>query len=335
MVVGYKNFCGSIFLTLDHVFSVIRNSIFYLIYMAEKNTENKSKILAWLLAFRPRTLPAAIAPVMLGTAMAVTDEHFAWLAAAAAFSVALLLQISVNLANDYFDCLRGIDTADRLGPPRVAQSGLIPLKQVRTGMALVLILSLIPGIYLLAVGGWPVLFTGLASIAAALAYSGGPFPLASHGLGDIFVFIFFGLVAVCGTYYVQALRLTPMVWLMGSIEGLLITAILVVNNLRDIQTDRQSGKRTLAVIIGDRGSKVEYLLLLGGAYAIPVILWLIGHASAWMILPLFSLPLAVPLMRCVWKNAGGPILNQALANTAKLALVFSLLLSAGVILSFG
>jgi 1,4-dihydroxy-2-naphthoate octaprenyltransferase len=327
---------ASIFLTLDYVFCVIRYSRFCLnTIMTAEVARNKSKFNAWLLAFRPRTLPAAIAPVMLGTAMAITDKHFAWLAAAAAFSVALLLQISVNLANDYFDCLRGIDTADRLGPPRVAQSGLIPLKEVRTGMALVLILSLIPGIYLLAVGGWPVLFIGLACIGAALAYSGGPFPLASHGLGDIFVFIFFGLVAVCGTYYVQALRLTPMVWLMGSIEGLLITAILVVNNLRDIQTDRQSGKRTLAVIIGDRGSKVEYLLLLGAAYAIPVILWLSSHGSAWMILPLFSLPLAVPLMRCVWKSAGGPILNQALASTAKLALVFSLLLSSGVILSFG
>lgn len=301
--------------------------------MTEKNAENKSKISAWLLAIRPRTLPAAIAPVTLGTAMAITEKHFAWLAAAAAFSVALLLQISVNLANDYFDCLRGIDTEDRLGPPRVAQSGLIPVRQVRTGMAIGLILTFIPGIYLLAVGGWPVFFIGLACIGAALAYSGGPFPLASHGLGDIFVFIFFGLVAVCGTYYVQALRLTPMAWLMGAIEGLLITAILVVNNLRDIQTDRQSGKRTLAVIIGDRGSKVEYLLLLGGAYAIPVFLWLTGRFAAWIILPLCSLPLALPLMRFVWKSTGGPILNQALASTAKLALVYSLLLSAGLILA--
>lgn len=289
---------------------------------------------AWLLAARPRTLPAAIAPVMLGTAMAIADKHFAWLAAAAAFSVALLLQIGVNLANDYFDYRQGIDTEDRLGPPRVAQSGLIPPKQVRAGMALTLILSLIPGFYLLSVGGWPVLFIGLACIGAALAYSGGPFPLASHGFGDMFVFVFFGLVAVCGTYYVQALRLTPMVWLMGAIEGLLITAILVVNNLRDIQTDRQSGKRTLAVIIGDRGSKVEYLLLLGAAYAIPVILWLSRHGSAWMILPLFSLPLALSLMRFIWKSAGGSILNQALADTAKLALVYSLLLSAGLILAF-
>lgn len=302
--------------------------------MNEKNAEGKSKLGAWLLATRPRTLPAAIAPVMLGTAMAIADKRFAWLAAAAAFSVALLLQIGVNLANDYFDYLKGIDTEERLGPPRVAQSGLIPPKQLRGGMALIFILSLIPGFYLLAVGGWPVLFIGLACIGAALAYSGGPFPLASHGLGDIFVFIFFGLVAVCGTYYVQALRLTPMVWLMGAIEGLLITPILVVNNLRDIETDRHSGKRTLAVIIGDRASKLEYLLLLAIAYAIPIILWLSGHGSAWLILPLFSLPLAVSQMRFIWKSAGGSMLNQALANTAQLALVYSLLLSAGLILAF-
>jgi len=289
---------------------------------------------AWLLATRPRTLPAAIAPVVLGTAMAIADKRFAWLAAAAAFSVALLMQIGVNLANDYFDYLKGIDTEERLGPPRAAQSGLIPPKQLRGGVILIFVLSLIPGFYLLAVGGWPVLFIGLACIGAALAYSGGPFPLASHGLGDIFVFIFFGLVAVCGTYYVQALRLTPMVWLMGAIEGLLITAILVVNNLRDIQTDRQSGKRTLAVIIGDRASKLEYLLLLGIAYAIPIILWLSGHGSAWLILPLFSLPLAVSQVRFIWKSAGGSMLNQTLANTAKLALVYSLLLSAGLILAF-
>ena len=289
---------------------------------------------AWLLATRPRTLPAAIAPVVLGTAMAIADKRFAWLAAAAAFSVALLMQIGVNLANDYFDYLKGIDTEERLGPPRAAQSGLIPPKQLRGGVTLIFVLSLIPGFYLLAVGGWPVLFIGLACIGAALAYSGGPFPLASHGLGDIFVFIFFGLVAVCGTYYVQALRLTPMVWLMGAIEGLLITAILVVNNLRDIQTDRQSGKRTLAVIIGDRASKLEYLLLLGIAYAIPIILWLSGHGSAWLILPLFSLPLAVSQVRFIWKSAGGSMLNQTLANTAKLALVYSLLLSAGLILAF-
>lgn len=288
----------------------------------------------WMLATRPRTLPAAVAPVLVGTAMAIADKNFVLLPAAAALMVALLLQIGVNLANDYFDYVKGIDTRDRLGPPRVTQSGLIPAKQVKAGIMVSIILSVIPGLYLASFGGWPVILIGLFSFGAALAYSGGPFPLASHGLGDLFVFIFFGLVAVCGTYYVQALHLTPLVWLMGAIQGLLITAILVVNNLRDIQTDRRSGKRTLAVMIGERGSRIEYLLLLSTAYAIPFILWLRGRSSAWVILPVFSLPLAISLTRLIWKSAGGPVLNQALASTAKLALIYSLLLSIGLILSF-
>jgi 1,4-dihydroxy-2-naphthoate octaprenyltransferase len=308
------------------------NSIFYSIYMTNKKSEDKSKMGAWILATRPRTLPAAIAPVMLGSATAVADKNFVWLPAVAALMVALLLQIGVNLANDYFDYLKGIDTQDRLGPARVTQSGLIPEKEVKAGMILTIILSLLPGIYLLTVGGLPVLIIGLACICVALAYSGGPFPLASHGLGDLFVFIFFGLVAVCGTYYVQALHLTPRVWLMGVIEGLLITAILVVNNLRDIQSDRQTGKRTLAVIIGNRGSRIEYVLLIAGAYVIPIILWLGGRMSAWVLLPLISLPTALSLMRLIWKNPADPILNQALAKTAKLALIYSILLSIGLIL---
>ena len=154
----------------------------------------------WMLATRPRTLPAAVAPVLVGTAMAIADKHFAWLPAAAALTVALLLQIGVNLANDYFDYIKGIDTQDRLGPPRVTQGGLIPAKQVKAGMLVAIIMSVIPGLYLASVGGWPVILIGLFSFGAALAYSGEPFPLASHGLGDLFVFIFCGLVAVCGTY---------------------------------------------------------------------------------------------------------------------------------------
>ena len=291
-----------------------------------------SKFNAWILATRPRTLPAAIAPVVLASAMAYADENFVWLPALAAFTVALLLQIGVNLANDYFDYQKGIDTADRLGPLRVTQSGLIPATEVKVGMMMVFMLSLIPGFYLLAVGGLPVLIIGLVCICAALVYSGGPFPLASHGLGDLFVFIFFGLVAVGGTYYVQALKMTPMVWLMGVVEGLLITAILVVNNLRDIESDRQTGKRSLAVIIGIRGSQIEYALLLTAAYAIPIILWISGRMSAWVLLPLISLPAAVYLMRHIWQNPDGAILNQALARTATLALGYSLLLAIGIIL---
>ena len=302
--------------------------------MIGNNAKNISKLNAWMLAIRPRTLPAAIAPVLLGSAMAFADQHFAWLPATAALMVALFLQIGVNLANDYFDYVKGIDTQDRLGPPRVTQSGLIAAKKVKAGILVAIVLSVIPGLFLATVAGWPVILIGLTCFAAALAYSGGPYPLASHGLGDLFVFIFFGLVAVGGTYYVQALQITRMVLLMGVIEGLLITAILVVNNLRDIHTDRQTGKRTLAVMIGERGSRIEYLLLLTAAYLIPIMLWLSGQHSAWMVLPILSLPLAVALMRFIWTSSGGPLLNQALARTAKLTLIYSLLLSIGLILTF-
>lgn len=291
-----------------------------------------SNLGAWIMASRPRTLPAALAPVVVGSAMALADKSFVWLPAVAALLVALLLQVGVNLANDYFDYLKGIDTQDRLGPPRVTQSGLIPPKQVRSAMILTIILSAIPGTYLLARGGWPVIIIGIACVVAILAYSGGPYPLASHGLGDLFVFIFFGLVAVCGTYYVQVLHLTPIVWLLGVIEGLLITAILVVNNLRDIQTDRKTGKRTLAVTIGDRGCRIEYVALLAIAYAIPIVLWLSGRMSAWVILPLLSLPLAISLMRLIWQSPADSILNQALVKTVRLALFYSLLLAIGLIL---
>ena len=300
--------------------------------MNPQNSDNITLVQAWLLATRPKTLPAALAPVIVGSAMAATDGSFAAVPALAALAVALLMQIGVNLANDYFDFIKGIDSEDRLGPLRVAQSGLIPPTRVKSVMIATLALATLLGIYLMTVGGWPVALIGAASILAALAYSGGPFPLASHGLGDLFVFIFFGLVAVCGTYYVQALRLTPMVIVMASIVGLLITAILVVNNLRDIQTDRSAGKHTLAVIIGPRGSKIEYALLLTLAYLILLIIWLGGWVSVWGLLPLISLPLAVLLTRAIWKTTGGPALNRTLAGTAKLALIFSAMLACGLLI---
>ena len=251
----------------------------------------------------------------------------------ACLAVALLLQIGVNLANDYFDFTKGIDTADRLGPIRVTQSGLIPPGRVKAAMMTVFFLSLLPGFYLVGVGGWPVAAIGAVSIIAALAYSGGPYPLASHGLGDLFVFIFFGLVAVCGTYYVQVLRLTLMALVMGAIVGLMITAILVVNNLRDIDTDQRAGKRTLAVMIGRQKTQAEFAFLLAGAYAVPVFLWLGDLASAWLLLPLATLPLALLQIRLIRQSANGPALNDLLAKTAKLAFFFSLLLAIGLVLS--
>jgi len=296
-------------------------------------TNTRSPLNAWLLAARPKTLPAAVAPVVVGSAMAYVHDHLAFWPAMACLAVALLLQVGVNLANDYFDFTKGVDTEDRLGPVRVTQSGLIPPGRVKAAMTTVFVLSLLPGIFLINIGGWPVVVIGGASIVAALAYSGGPFPLASHGLGDLFVFIFFGPVAVCGTYYVQALHLTSMTLLMGIIVGLMITAILVVNNLRDMQTDQRAGKRTLAVIIGIRATKLEYSLLHASAYLLPIIIWLGDMAAGFILVPLLSLPLAVPLNRTIWKISVGDELNRALAGTARLALVFSLLLSLGLILS--
>lgn len=292
-----------------------------------------SKTDAWFLAIRPKTLPAAVSPVIVGAAIAFADDGFKVFPALAALTGALLLQIGVNLANDYFDYVKGIDTSDRLGPVRVTQSGLIPPNRVRAAMILVFSIAAAIGLYLVIVGGWPILLVGCAAIAAALSYSGGPYPLASHGLGDLFVFIFFGIVAVCGTYYVQVHRVTVDTLLMAIPLGLLITAILVVNNLRDIDTDRKAGKRTLAVILGGKGTRIEYVLLMVVAYLLPLLFWLSGLLQAGVLLPLISLPLAISWIRVIMKSEGA-ILNQALAGTAKTTLVYSLLLSIGIILSF-
>jgi 1,4-dihydroxy-2-naphthoate octaprenyltransferase len=295
-------------------------------------SEAMSPLGAWMLATRPRTLPAAVSPVMVGTAMAVADGKFEFMPAFAALLGALLLQIGVNLANDYFDFKKGIDTLERLGPVRVTQSGLISPDRVRLAMIVIFSGAFAVGIYLTAVAGWPVLAGGMACILASLAYSGGPFPLASHGLGDLFVFIFFGLVAVCGTYYVQALQVTTQVLWLSVPVGFLITAIIVVNNLRDIPTDRKSGKNTLAVILGERGTKLEYLLLVTGAYIMPAAFFFSGGFSVWVLLPMISIPLSIPNIIAVHKDKG-PSLNPVLAKTAALSLVFSLLLAAGLVIS--
>lgn len=297
-----------------------------------ESAEAMSPLGAWMLATRPRTLPAAVSPVMVGTAMAVADNKFEFMPAFAALLGALLLQIGVNLSNDYFDFKKGIDTSERLGPVRVTQSGLISPDRVRLAMIVIFSGALAVGLYLTAVAGWPVLAVGMACILASLAYSGGPFPLASHGLGDLFVFIFFGLVAVCGTYYVQALQVTTQVLWLSVPVGFLITAIIVVNNLRDIPTDRKSGKNTLAVILGERGAKLEYLLLVAGAYIMLAAFFFSGGFSVWVLLPLISIPMSIPNIIAVHKDKG-PSLNQVLAKTAALSLVFSLLLAAGLVIS--
>lgn len=287
---------------------------------------------AWVLAARPKTLPAAVGPILVGATLALADNVFQLGPALAALLCALLLQIGSNFANDYFDFYKGADTHDRLGPTRVTSAGLLTPDAMRWGMVVVFGAAALVGLYLIWVGGWPILIAGLAALLAAIAYTGGPFPFGYYGLGDLFVFLFFGLVAVCGTYYVQAHTLPAAVVLAAVPPGLLITAILVVNNLRDLETDRRANKRTLAVRLGRRGTQVEYVLLLLIAYLTPLWLWLGEGGSPWVLLPWLSLPLTMPLLRAVFTTQGKP-LNATLAGTARLSLLFSILLAAGLLIA--
>lgn len=286
---------------------------------------------AWLLASRPKTLPAAVAPVLVGTAVASAEGGFAPLAAFAALAVALLLQVAANLANDVFDFRRGADTAARLGPVRVTQSGLIAPGRVLAATALVLATAALAGLSLIARGGWPIALLGALALVSAVAYTGGPVPLGYLGLGDVFVFGFFGLVAVAGTAFVQTGRLTPLAVAAAVPIGCLATAILVVNNLRDVDTDRAAGKRTLAVRLGADRTRLEYAALVVIAYLTMPIGWAAGAFSGWWWLPWLSAPLAVPLIGRVRRTEGSG-LNPLLGATARLELFFALLL-AGSILS--
>lgn len=299
-----------------------------------RNSKPKTKnpkLAIWLLAARPATLSAAVVPVLVGSAAAAAEARFEPLPFFAALLAAVLIQVGTNLANDYFDYVKGADTAARLGPPRVTQSGLVQPGAVRTATALVFGLAVLLGIYLVAVRGWPILLIGLLSIAAGLFYTGGPWPLGYHGLGDLTVFVFFGLVAVVGTHYLHTGAATPAAFAVALPVALLVTAILVVNNLRDIDTDRAAGKRTLAVIIGRRATRIEYLLLLAGAYLAPLARWLLGATSVWFWLPWLTLPLAVRLVLVVTRQ-DGPALNAALRGTARLHLLFGALLALSLLL---
>jgi len=267
----------------------------------------------------------------VGTAVAFSEAVFQPGPALAALLGALLLQIGANLANDVFDFKRGADARGRLGPTRVTQAGLLTPRQVLSGMWTVFALAALAGLYLIRVGGWPVAVIGLLSILAAIAYTGGPFPLGYKGLGDLFVFIFFGLAAVCGTYYVQAGAVSRVALWAAAPIGLLTTAILVVNNLRDIETDRAVGKKTLAVRLGRRGAQVEYLLLLALAYLIPLLMWLLKVTPVWVLLAWCSLPAARQPVRLILTEQGRS-LNYALAGTARLALIYALLFSVGLVL---
>jgi len=285
---------------------------------------------AWVLAARPATLTAAFAPVAVGTACASRVGGFRWDAAVAALLGAFLVQIATNFANDMFDFQKGADTEARLGPTRAAQAGLLTLRQLRRGIIVTFALALGTGLYLTWIAGPTVVVIGLASIAAGLAYTGGPFPLAYNGLGDVFVMAFFGFVAVCGTTFVQALTVPEIAWAASIPVGALATAILVVNNVRDFEGDARAGKTTLVVRIGREGGVREYAFLLTVAFATPVVLFLLGWTSAWVCLPLLTIPWAIRLLRSVVRDRG-VALNQTLAATAKLLSVFGVLFAIGIL----
>lgn len=284
-----------------------------------------------MLAMRPRTLPAAAAGVIVGSALAWRDGFFRLDATLACLLTAVLLQIGSNLANDVFDFERGTDTPDRLGPVRVTQAGMLTPSQVKLGMGIAFGLASLFGLYLAWLGGWPIVLTGLAAILSAIAYTGGPFPLGYYGLGDLFVFLFFGLASVAGTYYVQAGFVSAAAWWMAIPPGLIIAAILVVNNLRDLENDRKAGKRTLAVLLGERAARRQYVLCMVVAYlALPVAVY-IGLIPWFSLLAWASLPLAIRTTRVVLSERGRP-LNAALAGTGQTALLFSILFWAGLLL---
>jgi len=299
---------------------------------SDGSLERPGALRRWWLASRPKTLPAAAAGVIVGTVLAWDDGGFAFGPALAALGVALLLQIASNLANDVYDDERGADTADRLGPVRVTQAGLLSRDQVKGGLKVVLALALAIGVYLTFVRGPMVPVIGIAAILAAVAYTGGPYPLGYHGLGEVFVFAFFGLAAVVGTYWLQTGTTSGPAWLMATAIGAVITAIIVVNNLRDIEQDRAVDKRTVAVRIGVRATTIEYAALMALPYVLLTIVVLSGTLPLATLLAWLSLPLALRATRRVFGQTGRS-LNVALAETGQTALLYSVLFAVGIVLA--
>jgi 1,4-dihydroxy-2-naphthoate octaprenyltransferase len=285
----------------------------------------------WLLAARPRTLPAAISPVLVGTALAGSEDVFRALPFVAALVGSVFIQIGTNLSNDYSDARRGADSEDRLGPVRVTAGGLMPPKRVLVGTYIAFGVAVAAGLYLAAVAGWELLVVGVASILAGVLYTGGPRPYGYEGLGELFVFLFFGIVAVAGSYFVQTEELRWEAFALAVPVGLLAAAILVVNNVRDIDTDRRAGKRTLAVKLGRERARTLFVAMVALSFLVPPLL--VAPLSPWVLLALAALPLAPPLVRTVSTRSDGVALNHALAGTGRLLAVFSVLLAVGVLLS--
>jgi 1,4-dihydroxy-2-naphthoate polyprenyltransferase len=292
-----------------------------------------SGVRIWLMAARIRTLPAAIAPVLVGTALAGWQHVFHPLRFVAALIGAIFIQVGTNLSNDYSDARRGADAEDRLGPVRVTAGGLVPPSQVLVATYVSFGVAVLAGVYLVVVAGWQLLLVGAASILAGVLYTGGPKPYGYEGLGELFVFLFFGIVAVAGSYFVQVKHLDWKAFALAVPVGLLASAILVVNNFRDIDSDRRAGKRTLAVRLGRARTRDMFAVIVYLAFLLAPVTWVFGPMKPWVLLPWLTLPLAAQVVREVRNRTDGPSLNQALAHTGMLQLAFCTLLSAGLLLS--
>lgn len=286
----------------------------------------------WLLAARPKTLPAAAAPVIIGMALAYADNSFHLISALAALLAALLIQIGTNYANDYADYKSGVDKGERLGPLRVTQAGLVSPTAMKRATTIIFLLALLVGIYLVVRGGWPILVIGLLSILFGVLYTSGPYPIGYNGLGEIFVLIFFGPVAVAGTYYVQSLNLSTAAFIAGLAPGLFSVAILDINNLRDIPSDTASGKKTLQVRFGFLFSRYLYAAAMIVACLIPVVLFAVDRKHPYSLVATVVALISLPTIISVWKGRDGRPLNDTLAATGKLLLLYSLLFSIGWIL---
>jgi 1,4-dihydroxy-2-naphthoate octaprenyltransferase len=294
-----------------------------------KASTSPSKVTIWILAARPKTLWAAVAPVMIGTAMAFESGSGAWLPAAAALFGAVMIQIGTNFANDYFDYKTGADAGDRIGPMRMTQAGLVKPETMKFAFALAFLLAAGAGAYLTVHGGWPIVIIGVLSILCGILYTAGPYPLGYVGLGDLFVLVFFGPVAVGGTYYVQTLDITKSIIVAGFAPGLFSVAILTVNNLRDLDSDAKVGKKTLAVRFGRTFARMEYLLSLVIASAIPAFLFLSHWKHPFSLTALVVPFFAVSSIRTVFTSTDGETLNRILASTGKLLLLYSIIFSVG------
>ena len=297
-----------------------------------ENTKNISLFQAWWLAIRPKTLPAALAPVLLGGALAFSMGEFHFWPWLASVFIAEMLQIAANLVNDVVDFSRGLDTPARTGPTRVTEHGLLTARQVWFGVWVVFGLAAVAGGYLVWLWGWPVALVGIASILAALAYTAGPYPLAYIGLGDIFVLLFFGYAAVGGTVYVMTGSLSEAVWYCATAAGALTVNILVVNNVRDMESDRDAGRKNIPIVFGRKAAEWEYALMLVLALAVPVILIFRGVAGYWVLLSWLSIPGGLKLWNKLRSGVSGPALNPLLGQTARHLLLYCVLFSAGLVI---